>query len=125
MEQKENFFFPFFFFLSRPSLFFSFLKLRQKNKTNKYFDGRIGGRPRIVQYLVKGLEEGGLKEHGRHFAVPGDAVEHFRQAVVGQRRIGPVGAQQRAVGLDDLAVREPVTRWCVSLSFRPKKKQTK
>lgn len=66
---------------------------------------------RIVHNHLKCLEQRELVQHGGHFTVPGDAVEHLDDAVVRQRRVGGVASQQRAVGADDLAVSEPAVRW--------------
>ncbi len=46
-------------------------------------DGRINFGLGVVQDLLESPEQRRLEEHGRHFAVPGDAVQHFGQAVVG------------------------------------------
>ena len=74
---------------------------------NAYLQGRVALASRVVEDLLEYFEEGGLEHHCRHFAVPRDAVEHFGDAVVGQRGIGSVVAQHEAIGVDDFMVGKP------------------
>ena len=73
-----------------------------------YLEGWILLGSRIVQYLLEDFEDRGLKHHGRQFTIPSDAMKHFGNAVIRQRRVGCILTQHEAVGVDDLVMSKPV-----------------
>ena len=77
---------------------------------NAYLQRRICLVSRVVEDFLKNFEEGSLEHHGRHFAVPGDAVEHFGDAMIGERRIGCILTQHKAVSVDDFTMSEPADK---------------
>lgn len=82
---------------------------RRVNKSHS--DGRIGFGERVIHDGQECLKKRQLEHHGRHFAIKGDPVQHFDDAVVRQRRIGCVASQQMAKALHNVFVRKPVNRW--------------
>ena len=76
--------------------------------SNVYLQRGIRLALRIVEDFLKYFEERGLEQHGRHFAIPRDAVKHFGYAVIGQRGIGGILTQHEAVSIDDSIVNKPV-----------------
>ena len=79
---------------------------------NEYLNGGIHLGFWIVQNRLERFKRRGLEQHSRHFGIESDPVQHFDDAVVGQRRVGGVMVQQEAISVDDLVVSESVEKSC-------------
>lgn len=73
---------------------------------------------RMLQNFLENLKSGYLIEQADHFTIPGDAMKHFDDAVIRERRICLKSGQKLAIGLGNFLMEKSESNNTININKR-------